>query len=191
MFDFTVCVLYNPAPPPFAVSKYASVTLPLKPVLCDKGCALRRDWNAKFPWVTVSPVSGALIRNPPLVSCESCENFGPGDTGQTRPPEKHLPLSEPPVVKTSSLRAENKEKRIKLGLARSRPHSFQEHGQWYLQSRLQAWYCLAVWPLGNYFMSAYPTLLKNQRHQRFREMPLNGTLSSRSCSQLAFRCNAL
>lgn len=47
MFDFMVCVLYNPAPPPFVVSKYPSVTLPLKPVLCDKGCALRL--KHKFP----------------------------------------------------------------------------------------------------------------------------------------------
>lgn len=92
MFDLTVCMLCNPAPPPFAVSKYASVTLPLKPVLCDKGCGLRRDWNTKFLWVTVPPVSGALIRNPPLVICKS----GCGELWtqrQTWPPEKHLPLS--------------------------------------------------------------------------------------------------
>ena len=140
MFDFTDCVLYNPAPPPSAVSKYTSVTLPLKPVLCDKGCVLRWDWNAKFPWVTASPVRGALIRNPPLVICKSVVQgtLNRVTQGQTWPPEKHPSLAEPSVVKSSSLRAENKEKRVKFDLARSRLHSFQERGQWYLQSWLQA-----------------------------------------------------
>lgn len=151
-------MLYSPAPPPFAVSKYASVTLPLKPVLCDKGCALRREWNAKFPWVTVPPVSRALIRNPLPVICERVVQgtLDQVTQGQTWSPEKHLPLSKPLAVQTSSLRAENKEKHVRFRLARSRPHLFQEHWEWYLQSWLQ------VWPLGNYFISAYPSLLKSQ-----------------------------
>lgn len=135
MFDFTVCVLCNPAPPPFAVSKYASVTLPLKPVLCDKGCELRRDWNAKFLWVTVPPVSGALIRNPSPVICKSgCRELW--TQGQTWPPEKHLPLS-PRLWKLHLLRVENQKTHVKFGLVKSHPHPFQEHGQWYLQSWLQ------------------------------------------------------
>lgn len=107
MFDFTVCMLSNPAPPLFAVSKYASVTLPLKPVLCDKGCVLKRDWNAKFPWAPVPSVSRAIIRSPPPVICKSMvqHTLDQVTPGLTSPPQKHPCLSEP--VETSSLREEN------------------------------------------------------------------------------------
>lgn len=97
MFDFTVCMLSNPAPPPFAVSKYASVTLPLKPVLCDKGCMLKRDWNAKFPWAPDPSVTRVLIRSPLPETCKSLVQctWDQVSPGQTWPPQKNPPHSEP------------------------------------------------------------------------------------------------
>lgn len=97
MFDFTVCMLSNPAPPPFTVSKYASVTLPLKPVLCDKGCMLKGDWYAKSPWAPVPSVSRVLTRSPPPVTCKTVvwhtsDQLTPG---QTWPSQNHPCLSEP------------------------------------------------------------------------------------------------
>lgn len=107
MFDFTVCMLSNPAPPPSTVSKYASVTLPLKPVLCDKGCRLKGDWNAKFPWAPVPPVSRVLIRSPPQRPAEAWRGtlgtrWHQGRLGLLR----SILLSLSPV-ETSSLREEN------------------------------------------------------------------------------------
>lgn len=154
-FYFTVCVPCNPAPPPFAVSKYSSVTLPLNPMLCDKGCTPRGEQNAKFLWVTVPSGSGALITNLPSVIGES-RVWGTLDQmieSGLACWEASSSLGAPNLLLWKTSKAENKEMLFRLVLARSCLHLLDKHGQWYLWALLQA-----AWPLGHYFISACSSL---------------------------------
>lgn len=185
-FDFTVCMLCNPAPPPFAVSKYSSVTLPLNPTLCDKGCAPTGEQNAKFLWVTVPSGSGVLITNLPSVIGESIVR---GTLDQMTESglaswEASTSLGAPNLLLWKTSKEENKEMLVRLGLDRRCLHLFEKRGQWYLWVLLQA-----AWPLGHYFISACSSLWR-ARGINTLEKYLTMALQS-SCSCLAFRGNTL
>lgn len=94
MFGFTVCMLPNLAPPPFAVSKHASVTLPLKPVttvVCWKDTEMP---SLHGPSAFCQP---CVIRSPsPVIfKIKMCHTSDQVTSGQTWPPQKNPSLSEP------------------------------------------------------------------------------------------------
>lgn len=99
-------------------------------------------------------------------------NFGPDDTGRLSLLRSiHLSQSAgvtPVLWKT--LKVENKEKHVRLSLARSRLHLFEEHRQC-----IPAGLIAGCVTFGTLFYLILSKSVKIQRYQHFREMSRSGT----------------
>lgn len=132
------------------------------------------EWNAKFLWVTVPSVSGALIRNLSLVIGESMV-WGTLDQ-MTQANLASWEASTSPrmagvtLVLWKTLKVENKEKHVRLRLARSCLHLFEEHRQC-----IPAGLIAGCVTFGTLFYLILFKSVKIQRYQHFREISRSGT----------------